>query len=513
MNINKNISVWRGDNPPPTDYHLWIKSDGTSFIKTNNQYKVYYNPSIGDVINISALTNNLYVLESDVFRWLANEGVKDYYLNLHNGVRVLFREFFSGKWKEYIYTGLNEDYSNINNWKLYNQVGKINSIEENIQDTNNELNSLKIIKIPPSNNSILASYKLTSNKTSTRGTIIEIPKDTSIKDVQIKDTNATIDSDGNILDGNPKGNTALCIVYILNTGEYKLVKLDYQSFLEEKEISDGLEVNNNLLKVKIDSKSEKFISVSSNGLKINGIQNTVSRVDSIWNGNPQLVTPQLSGNWTVYKQDNSVVTPTPSFPLEYGYKAKFSGTWKWVETSGKKPPESTTGAWGTSIPESNVNSQQFTSPNYVTSNTTYSQTIYAPKKGLMVSGQDVVPAKGNDSKSISTSISFSNRIYYGASNSKIPTESIIKSLNSKLGGRSNTINGILTNSNQYYYYAYPKSLGNLSTIIQDGATPILGAFTLNTSLIITNNAGLQIPMNVYVSNNPGAFTNNNIKFE
>ena len=32
MNINKNISVWRGDSTPPTKYHLWIKSDGIQYI-------------------------------------------------------------------------------------------------------------------------------------------------------------------------------------------------------------------------------------------------------------------------------------------------------------------------------------------------------------------------------------------------------------------------------------------------------------------------------------------------
>lgn len=32
MNINKNVSVWRGDYAPPTIYHLWIKSDGTQYI-------------------------------------------------------------------------------------------------------------------------------------------------------------------------------------------------------------------------------------------------------------------------------------------------------------------------------------------------------------------------------------------------------------------------------------------------------------------------------------------------
>ena len=40
-NINKNVSVWRGDNTPPTDYHLWIKSDGNVFINSGTQFKDY----------------------------------------------------------------------------------------------------------------------------------------------------------------------------------------------------------------------------------------------------------------------------------------------------------------------------------------------------------------------------------------------------------------------------------------------------------------------------------------
>ena len=510
MNINKNISVWRGDNTPPTDYHLWIKSDGTSLIKVDNQYKVYYNPAIGDIINVSVLTDNLYILEDDVFNWVANDGIEYYHLNLHSGIRILFREYFSGRWKEYIYTGLNTDYSNKNNWKLYNQVGKIDSIEGDIQDTNNELSSLRITKISPSNSSTLASYKLTSNKNSTRGTIIDIPKDKTIKDVKLADTNATINSNGEIIDGVPKGNTALCVVYILENGTYKLVKLDYQSFLEEKEISDGLHVDNHFIKIKIDPTTEKFISVSSNGVKVSGLQDTVDKVKTIWSGNPDLVTPTLSGTWTVYNNSNQLVQPTPSFPLEFGYKAKYSGTWKWETNSTKKNPERTSGNWGTTVPSSGQDSIIYTS-DYITSNTTISQTIYAKKKGLMVSGQNVLPASGEDSKTASTSVTFSNRIYYGNSTSKTPNESVIKSLTTKLGNKEQNITNVT--AQQYYVYAYPKTLGKLNTIIQDGATPVLGAFTLIESTTITNAAGLSIPLYVYVSNNPGAFTNNTLNFK
>ena len=27
MNLNKNISIWRGNNTPPSQYHLWLKGD------------------------------------------------------------------------------------------------------------------------------------------------------------------------------------------------------------------------------------------------------------------------------------------------------------------------------------------------------------------------------------------------------------------------------------------------------------------------------------------------------
>ena len=27
MNLNKNISIWRGNNIPPSQYHLWLKGD------------------------------------------------------------------------------------------------------------------------------------------------------------------------------------------------------------------------------------------------------------------------------------------------------------------------------------------------------------------------------------------------------------------------------------------------------------------------------------------------------
>lgn len=35
--INKNISIWRGDTTPPTEYHLWVNEQGNLLIKRNDQ--------------------------------------------------------------------------------------------------------------------------------------------------------------------------------------------------------------------------------------------------------------------------------------------------------------------------------------------------------------------------------------------------------------------------------------------------------------------------------------------
>lgn len=38
MNLNKNISVWRGSDTPPTEYHLWVKNE-LLYIKDENDWK------------------------------------------------------------------------------------------------------------------------------------------------------------------------------------------------------------------------------------------------------------------------------------------------------------------------------------------------------------------------------------------------------------------------------------------------------------------------------------------
>ena len=80
--------------------------------------------------------------------------------------------------------------------------------------------------------------------------------------------------------------------------------------------------------------------------------------------------------------------------------------------------------------------------------------------------------------------------------------------NSKL----RTVNNVTAGVNLYTYYAYVSSAGDLNSIIQDGAAPILGAFTKQSDIGGTNTFGANVTYHIYRSNAPQAFTNNNLTF-
>lgn len=138
-----------------------------------------------------------------------------------------------------------------------------------------KVGSITIAKVTPHDSTTAVSYQLQVNGEA-KGVTIDIAKDQSIKDIEVLDMNATLNDDGTIQAGNPVGSTALCISYILSDGTYKLAKLDYSKFLEETEFANGLEVKDHKVYVKVDPLSENFLSVSSTGVKITGVQNAIN---------------------------------------------------------------------------------------------------------------------------------------------------------------------------------------------------------------------------------------------
>ena len=63
-------------------------------------------------------------------------------------------------------------------------------------------------------------------------------------------------------------------------------------------------------------------------------------------------------------------------------------------------------------------------------------------------------------------------------------------------------------STKFTYIVYPSSYGALTSIVQDGALPVLTAFTELTSQLADNNQSSSQTWRIYKSNAPGAFANN-----
>ena len=227
-----------------------------------------------------------------------------------------------------------------------------------------------------------------------------------------------------------------------------------------------------------------------------------------------LVTPVVSASWKVKTQAGvqKSTSTSNSLTVETGAKVDLSSTFKWTHSDTTKDPRACSGSYGTTLPASGQNSAVLSKTD-ITSNSTFTVTLSAPKQGLMVSGTSVVAASGNDTKAASCSVAFHHRRYYGVTTNVTPVESDVKALstNNLASGRGQTVSGVTTTSSQYYCYAYPKSLGALSTIIQDGAEPVLGAFN-QREINITNEYGAILPYYVYTSNNPGAFTRASLQF-
>ena len=113
----------------------------------------------------------------------------------------------------------------------------------------------------------------------------------------------------------------------------------------------------------------------------------------------------------------------------------------------------------------------------------------------------------------STSISFQFRNYLAAS-STIPVDSstaqtvvnatVQSTLDSDRSWTATCTAANDTNGN-FTYIIYPASYGDLSNVIQNGATPVLGAFTKLGDFTITNAFGSSILVRIYKSNADKAF--------
>lgn len=233
-------------------------------------------------------------------------------------------------------------------------------------------------------------------------------------------------------------------------------------------------------------------------------------IASVKFGNLPLVPPTIKGKWSVTNSTGTAVTSmdstSNSLSLENGFKAKWTGTFHYPDAGHEqKPPKSVSGNWS-KLPGANVESEAYTTPNAVTTDTTISVTLLAPKTGLMVVGSDVKPARGNDSMSATATVRFYHRRYFGLASVSNITADVIKGLSKTDLNNSRTakLEGISATDAQYYVIAYPKAMGELTKIVQNGATPLLNGGFEKSEVTVTNAAGASIVYLVYRTVNPGA---------
>lgn len=220
--------------------------------------------------------------------------------------------------------------------------------------------------------------------------------------------------------------------------------------------------------------------------------------------------PNISPSWTVYKSDNTTLitsSSADSVSAEVGSIVHFDGTYSYNPAgSGQSNPTSVSGSWGTTLPLPNISSAHLTTQ--VSSNTTYSVTLAKPKSGLIVNNGQVQFASGNDTTSDSVGVTFYYAVYFGNSSNTSLNASQIKTLSKTLqNGLGHTYTGVTSGSGNYTFYCYPATYGSINSIIQDGALPVLTAFTRLSDVTITNDAGQSVLMAVYRSNSTNAFTN------
>ena len=116
-----------------------------------------------------------------------------------------------------------------------------------------------------------------SGKKEQAGAFIDIPKDSSLKEVYLGFKDDTVDeTSGKVTQTSTGDAQSLNFVYHLENGKYSLTKIDVSKFLSESEFADGLNVNGGKVSVKIAEDSENFLTVGADGVKLSGVQSAIN---------------------------------------------------------------------------------------------------------------------------------------------------------------------------------------------------------------------------------------------
>ena len=102
------------------------------------------------------------------------------------------------------------------------------------------------------------------------GEVIKIYKDSALKSIAyVKDNGKKKDTEGY------KEGQFLKYVYTLANGEEETVYVDMSELVDQAEVENGIQAINGKLSVKIDNTGENFLTVSTDGVKLSGVQTAI----------------------------------------------------------------------------------------------------------------------------------------------------------------------------------------------------------------------------------------------
>lgn len=228
--------------------------------------------------------------------------------------------------------------------------------------------------------------------------------------------------------------------------------------------------------------------------KIKNNDSKMNRDGSNYTPSLALVVPAITSLWTICRQDGTTLRTSTdnAISVENGAKVNYSGSFSYpAADDAHKAPASCDGAFGTTLPDPATPSATLNRTD-ITTATTLTANLYAPKSGLEVSAGKVIQATGNDHTAATASVAFLHRRFYGTSANP---DADITTLSSELSNsRAKTIN-FDCSGGKYFYYAYPKTLGT--------ATWKVGGLAFSgyqrTEQTITNEYGLPVTYYIYRS--------------
>lgn len=175
------------------------------------------------------------------------------------------------------------------------EIERATTVEEGLAESIEEIeeivsgNVTSIVSVTPSSSNVLEEYVLQNAKGEVLGEHIKIYKDSSLvtallgyKDAIGVRKNEETGKYELIYTGGTTGDMDyLYLVYRDEDDNLQLVGIDLEDFIVENEFKDGLQVNaeDHTVSVKIDGTGESFLTVSPDGVKLNGVQDAINTAE------------------------------------------------------------------------------------------------------------------------------------------------------------------------------------------------------------------------------------------